>query len=501
MAAESVSGVRTYGNWRKPMSAGLGSLGMLGTVVLLVGIIVVIFAFALAGVIAALVILLVLAGSLGTLMVRDRHGRTVLQKLGTRAGWLRTRSSGAHLYRSGPLGRVPWGSFQLPGLLARSSLSEGQDSYGRPFALLEMPTTGHFTVIFATEPDGSSLVDPEQVDSWVAHWGQWLASLGDEPGLVAASVTVETAPDTGARLRREVFGQMDEGAPAVARAMLREVVSSYPEGSATVRAWVALTFAAASRAGGRRRDAEEMRRDLASRLPGLSSRLHLTGAGAARPVSAQQLCEVVRTAYDPPAARLFDAAYAQGEVPTLSWQDVGPTAAQAQWGSYRHDGAHSVSWSMTGAPRGEVQSSVLSQLLAPHAVIARKRVTILYQVLDSAVAARIVEADKRNADFRATSSTRPSARIVREQRAAASTAQEEARGAGLVNFGLLVTATVTSEQLLPEAEAAIDNLAATARLQLRPVYGSQDSAFAAALPLGLVLPRHLNVPAEIRAAL
>ena len=32
------------------------------------------------------------------------------------------------------------------------------------------------------------------------------------------------------------------------------------------------------------------------------------------------------------------------------------------------------------------------------------------------------------------------------------------------------------------ARAAVDNLAATARSQLRPVYGSQDSAFAAALP-------------------
>jgi len=36
---------------------------------------------------------------------------------------------------------------------------------------------------------------------------------------------------------------------------------------------------------------------------------------------------------------------------------------------------------------------------------------------------------------------------------------------------------------------------------LRPVYGSQGSAFAAALPIGLVLPRHLRVPAEIRESL
>jgi len=33
------------------------------------------------------------------------------------------------------------------------------------------------------------------------------------------------------------------------------------------------------------------------------------------------------------------------------------------------------------------------------------------------------------------------------------------------------------------------------------VHGAQDSAFAAALPVGLVLPAHLGVPAELRGAL
>jgi hypothetical protein len=57
-----------------------------------------------------------------------------------------------------------------------------------------------------------------------------------------------------------------------------------------------------------------------------------------------------------------------------------------------------------------------------------------------------------------------------------------------VNFGMIVTATVLDPDKKADAIAAIDNLSATARLRLRVVYGSQDSAFAAALPLGLVLP-------------
>jgi hypothetical protein len=451
-----------------------------------------------AGLLPALIVAALICCFLGLLAVRDRHGLSVLKRIAILLGWWRTRLSGTELYRSGPLSHTEWGVFQLPGLAAASRLSEWADSYGRRFALLQLPANGHYTVVLVAEPDGASLVDTEQVDSWVAHWGGWLASLGNEPGLTAASVTIETAPDSGARLRRQVATAADPDAPAVAQAVLRELVETYPAGSATVRASIALTFDAAPRRGGRRRDDREMARDLATRLPGLTQRLHATGAGAARPMTGQELCETVRIAYDPPAARLIEAARAEKQTPQLTWSQVGPTAQQASWDALRHDGGWSVTWSMTGAPRGEVYSSVLAQLLAPHPDIDRKRVTLLYRPLNAARAAHVVESDRRNADFKVSSTRRPSARALNEQRSTAATAEEEARGAGLINFGMVVTATVAAADRLADARAAIDHLAATARVQLRPVYGSQDSAFAAGLPLGLVLPEHLNVPAGIR---
>src|SRR5699024_8566270 len=117
------------------------------------------------------------------------------------------------VYRSGALARVPWGKHQLPGILARSVLTEHRDAYGRPFALLHYPATKHYVAVLRAEPDGMSLVDQETVDQRVAHWGHWLSNLGTEPGLDAASVTVETAPDSGSQLRREIASNLDEGAP------------------------------------------------------------------------------------------------------------------------------------------------------------------------------------------------------------------------------------------------------------------------------------------------
>jgi hypothetical protein len=380
-------------------------------------------------------------------------------------------------------------------------LSEWSDSYGRPFALLHLPATNHFTVVIAAEPDGAALVDQEQIDFWVASWGGWLNSLGSEPGVVAASVTVESAPDSGARLRREVAMNADPHAPGVAQQMLREVVENYPEGSATVRAWIALTLAGTNRASGKKKTTEQIGHELASRLPGLTQALHATGAGAARPVDAQELCEIVRIAYDPPAARLIEAAHANGEVPQLHWYDVGPSFHEAHRDHYLHEGSVSVTWTMSGAPRGIVHSGVLSTLLSPHRELDRKRVTLVYRIIDPARSARLAEQDRNAATVRANAGVRPSARSVADLRSATATADEEARGHNLINFGMVVTATVADVDRLPDVIAAVDNLSATARVQLRPAYGSQDSAFAAGLPLGLVLSAHSKVPAEIRESL
>ncbi|MES2171703.1 MAG: SCO6880 family protein [Actinomycetota bacterium] len=497
MSQASGTPPRTYGNWRRPVTAGILGLGRAGTYTLLVGLLVAVLLTILTTLFVGLGFFVVLAAVLAAVVSKDRHHRSLVMRVGERLVWLRSRSTGANLYRSGALARAGFGSGQLPGLAAQSSLTEYLDSYGSPFAVIGIPSTGDLTIVIETSPDGSSLVDQDQVDVWVAEWGQWLAALGDEPGVVGAAVTIETAPDTGARLRTEVEQRIDPNAPPFARRVLEEVVASYPIGSATVKAYVSITFSAIER-GGRRRPVDEFGAEIASRLRGLTQRLSATGAGTARPLGAQELCEVIRIAYDPAVAVLIDEARAAGESPSLRWSDVGPSGAQANWDSYRHDSALSVTWQMTEAPRGIVQSGVLTRLLAPHRDIARKRVTWLFRPIDAGRAAGIVESDLRAANFNLTGGNRPTARTLLGSRAALSAAQEEAAGAGLVNFGALVTATVTDVRKEADARAAIANLAATARLQLRVVTGAQDVAFAAGLPLGLVLPRHLSGPVALR---
>lgn len=486
--------LRTYGNWRKPRSGGLGKWSATVTMIF--------FVFALIGVIVLFTTnilwtagyALLAAGLLLAMSREDKHGTTLIGRIRTRMAFRRARRAKTNLYRSGLLGRVPYARTQLPGLAAETDLSEWKDAWDRPFGLIHLPSRNHFTVVFQGEPDGASLVDQRQQDLWVAHWGQFLANLGNEPGVVSAAVTIETAPDFGARLRREVQTTASPDAPELAKQVMREVMDSYPRGSATVRALIAITFKGEVRDGGNKRSVPDVAIDLASRIGPLGLQLSSTGAGSARPLSAQELREIVRVSFDPASAAPIAEGRATGEPVDLEWGDLGPVGAEATWDTYRHDSGVSRTWQMSQAPRGEVYSNVLQRLLEPSGKIDRKRVTLLYRPIDPARAAELVENDRRQAGVRASSTNQPSLRVLAEQAQALATAREEAKGAGLVNFGMLVTATVTDPAQLRTASTTIENLAASARLFLRPVYGSQDAAFVAALPLGLVLSDYMLLP-------
>ena len=146
-------------------------------------------------------------------------------------------------------------------------------------------------------------------------------------------------------------------------------------------------------------------------------------------------------------------------------------------------------------------SSVLSGLLAPHPDIARKRVALLYRPSDPGAAVRVVEADRRDAAFAASGRRIGRARDALSVQAAEKSAEEEAVGAGVVRFAVVVTATVMSPEQVPMAASVVDTLGTTSRIRLRRAYGCQAGTFAVGLPLGLVSSAHLRVPQALREAM
>ncbi len=510
-AGRAANGPTTYGNWARPRTPGLiPRLGIVGSAGLLAGVVLVLLTAQARGFTAGLVALVLLLVGLAPALYRSPAGRNGWQVAAGQAGWAAGRARGQHLYlaakvppRPGDGQPVAFGQHRLPGLLASSKLFEVATPTGQRVALVHVPAARHYTVQLGIAPEGDALVDEDTIDAWVAGWAGWLADLGHEPALVAAVVTVEAAPDPGHRLAAEVGRQIAAGCPAFAADVLRECAATYPAAAPDVTARVALTFSAkrddvTERAVGSRRTrrprtrtADEMAQLVLSRLPGLVAGLAGTGAGESTPLSAAGLARTVRVAYDPAVADELDAAAAAGKDMPVSWDEAGPVGAVEAFESYRHDSAASVTWSMVDAPRGAVTSRVLAALLGECTGALRKRVTLTFRPHRAGDAAAIVDADVRTAiGWEGARAGEAKATETAALAAARQTAREEAAGAGLTRFALLVTVTADPAALEEVAEQAVQ-LGRASRLRLRRCYGSQAAAFAAALGVGLVLPAHV----------
>ncbi|TDB69318.1 SCO6880 family protein [Micromonospora sp. KC721] len=475
---------RTYGNWRLGRGAGLFGLGPAGTIA---AFLVMVLAAAMLPVSALAALITAVAGLLVLAPLAIRvNGRTGFQVINARVAWWLARSRRHHLYISGVASRVT-AAHQLPGVLARSEVYEVETGRSGVVAVVVVPQSRHYTVTLRCAPEGMDLVDQAVIDARVGHLASWLSALSREPQLVQAQVTVETTPDPGTRLAAEVAATSRPDAPALALQVLNDVVESYPAGSATVDTRVSLTYSAPP---GRAMSHEDVCREVAARLPHLHAGLTgATGAGIV-PMSARGLARVVRAAYDPAAA--LDLA--RDPQLTPDWTQAGPVAARESWDSYRHDSGVSRTWCMVEAPRGVVHSRLFSRLTDPDPQLLRKRVTMIYRPYSPGEAARLVESDKRDARFLAGKKHRPSARDLTDLAAAEQAAEEEATGAGVTRFTVLVTATVADEKHLDEATGIIQARAGEARLALRPMYGCQAAGFAAGLPAGVVLPTHATIP-------
>ncbi|MGH3095084.1 MAG: SCO6880 family protein [Streptosporangiales bacterium] len=488
---------RTYGNWRRPYRPGLGRLGLIPTLGLFV-LLALVAVIAPSSTSTAVIILAIGLTILAPTAIRDRYGRNLGTRMNARISWMVGVTRGQHIYRAGPLSKVPGGKFLLPGLAADTNVYEGRDGLGRPFAMIHFRKVNHFSAVVQCNAQGGSLVDQQDLDTWVANWGDYMRRMGNEPSLLGIQVVVETAPDSGERLRREVASQRGETPARFSSAVMSAIEQTYPSGSPTIRTYVAFCYDAASHLGKRTRSPEEMGVLIAQRLPQLTEWLAATGAGAGRPLTHTELAETVRMAYEPAIAPFIDKARSNGGS-GLKWDQVGPKQHHATWRDYRHDGARSMTWVMGEAPRGEVFSNVLGDLLRPHPAIDRKRVSLIYRPHSPAEAAGLVESDTRAAGAGVDAARSDKSRKRAELRAAQRSAQEEAEGAGLTRFGLVATATVADDgteadsDRLQLADAAMENLSAPSRIALRPAYGSQDTDFLAALPLGIILPEHVTL--------
>ncbi|NYI72731.1 hypothetical protein GGQ54_003345 [Naumannella cuiyingiana] len=482
---------------------GVFGLGLGICALLLVAAMALIFAVLSGGPAAAAVVVGVTGVLLAPTFRRPGTGRSLYTTMGRRVVAWWNKRTGRSVLVQGPAGMTPDGRARMPGLLAQSELISAQDVYGQPFGIIRVPATGSYSIVIETSGSGTDLTDQETVDRQVARWGAWLASLGQNyPDVIGAQASIETAPDTGVRLRRAIDQAESPDAQPFAREVMGEIRDSYPAGQSEIGTRISVTFKSTVPGRKQRVSPEDMATRIGNVLPSILSGLLGTGASAvARPMTAQNITDYVRVAWDPLVATLVQEARQTGEGTGMVWEDAGPTFLDDRDPKVlRHDRAFSISWQMLEAPRSPVPSDTLKILLAPHPEITRKRVTLLYRPLSIEQSVNAAEAEVTNAEFVVNNSKKVTSRDMNRMARARATAREEADGASLLRFGVIVTATVTSADTLPRVVETVQNLTSGAKLKMRAADWTQASTFTAGLPLGLVLPAQVLVPPEIGEA-
>jgi hypothetical protein len=481
--------VRTYGGWRRSRSIGLLGLGPAATFVLLgcFTALVLIAAFSLRLLLYVAPPVL-LAGATGVIRV---GGIPLAQLAVQRLRWWHGTHAGYTSYHANVV-QQHTGILQLPGTLAATELLSAEDGQGGRYGLVRDRHTGYLTASIRVAPVSTWLADPADADQWVANWGAWLASLGYLPALRWVTVTVDTAPDPGSTLSRQVAAVIDTAAPRSALDIMDQLVATAPAATADVDTWVSITVDPAAWPA-QPRTLDEAVTETGQALLGLESALGSCGVSTLGRARAADIAGMVRTAFDPAIRGEISRLLATGVSPALeqhlNWSAAGPAGAEERWDCYQHDSGTSVTWAWREPPRQNVTSSVLARLLGPGSY--PKRVSLQYRPLPAATAAHTLDSEVQAAQFRSEYARRThrdvTARDAHDQARARQAADEEARGAGVSLIGLYATVTVTDPAQLTRAVADTEAAAEASKIRLQRLYRSQAAGFTATLPCGICL--------------
>jgi hypothetical protein len=163
-----------------------------------------------------------------------------------------------------------------------------------------------------------------------------------------------------------------------------------------------------------------------------------------------------------------------------------PVATTASWSSYRTDGVWHATYWIAEWPRADVGPDFLAPLLLQSS--GRRTVAVTMAPTDPLDAARSVEAaktaDVADGELRRRAGFLTSARRQRESEHLLRREAELAEGHADYRFAGFVTVTESDPDELHRSCAEVEQLAHRAHLELRRLYGRQDTAFTWTLPLG-----------------
>ncbi len=394
--------------------------------------------------------------------------------------------------RSSLLGAGPGYEHDVPAVLAGLELLEVPVTWlTRPIGVgvIRDRRDGTVTAVVRAQGRGFPLAAPDEQDALLASWGAALAPFARERCAVVRVCWQEWAHAVGVDGHREFLA--DLGVTATSddnTADYLDLVDT--QARATVTHDVLLAVTVDQRRVRNRRTTSALDAAVETLLDEVhlfNERLATAGLATGEPLAPAELCEAVRLRSDPGRSRHVaeltrSLAAAMGR-DAIEW---GPMAVEASWGHAAVDRSVHRCFRVASWPMLPVTADWLGPLLAT--VDATRTVTVVMEPVATSKAARAADREVMSREADAEMKERRGFRVSAKDRKRlddVNTREHElAQGHPEFRFAGLVTVTAPDLDVLDDACAAVEQSAAQALIDLRPLEARHDLGWAASLPLG-----------------
>ncbi|MDR3128327.1 MAG: hypothetical protein LBT99_03265 [Bifidobacteriaceae bacterium] len=483
-----------YGHWFISESVGYKNYGLLPTIFGLATLFIIsILCFSSQWVTAFIVVMI----SFPIILLstyKDFENRPIYSKIAARISFNISQRKRRNVFKGGIMNKKFNGKYILPGIGNRINLKTGVDIGGQEFGYFENNYQKTFSIVLHGQPEGQALMDNETIDRFVNQFSTFLNAITKMPGIIQIKNVLEITKSDSVELENEINNKLDKNAPDISKQMLNESKAILSTGSYKTDCYVEITYSYISEIT-KRTQKKQILNQLKQDLPRLKNFINFSGGGAVEIMNSYQLCKYVRCSFDPQSNLVFQNIEKHGEQVKLNWSKIGPSGAETFWDKYRHDSGTSVSWMLYLAPESPVFSTVLRPLLRPEQDITIKRISTIYIPVKPIQANKLIQTAQKRANNKQSATSFEHAKLVTNSEILD---RDKQQGAAILKFGMLVTATILDESKKDEIEATIKTAGISSNMGLRQCYGSQDSAFMAALPLGVILNKYSHIPQQIK---
>ncbi|MGH9189703.1 MAG: SCO6880 family protein [Acidimicrobiales bacterium] len=377
-----------------------------------------------------------------------------------------------------------------PPPLAGVTLLRAARSGGGDLAVVKDGRGRSYSAVVACRGRAFALLDAAEQQRLCALWGQAIASFAHEGSPVTRLAWVErTVPGDGDALKDHLAANAVLAPHHPAHAAYAQLLGDAGSTSRERETFVVVSIGgrrarrAIGQAGGGDRGACEV---LAREVSSLVDRLRLADVDGVDVLGSRQLAGVLRVAFDPRAGRpLARRARREVVLSGTTGRNAWPLATETGWSHYRTDsGVHTTYW-MGGLPRRDVEAAFLCPLLLRPS--GQHTVAVVMEPVPPRAVARAAESAHAShvadEELRARAGYLPSARRRRLHEAILDREAELAGGHAECRFSGYVTVTATNLDELELLAAEMEGYGYDANVELRRLYGEQDTAFTYTLPL------------------